>query len=71
MNADEKLKNLNDIKQALIKKIYTKCLESNIDPSTFDYKRFIVPVNEGPMMDTLGAYCYRLDVVEQKIQELQ
>lgn len=71
MNNDQKLQKLTEIKQALMQKIYTKCLESNIDPDNFVYTNYIKLANEGFMQDTLGVYCYKLDIIEKKIKELE
>jgi len=71
MNDDEKLQKLKEIKILLTKKIYAICLESNIDPDNFIYSNYINSSNESVMQGTLGVYCFKLDIIEKKIKELE
>lgn len=76
MNINQKLEKLIQIKTTLMQEIYKQCIESNIDPDTFDYSKYItipnVPREETePPENTLGANCYKLSIVDKKIKELQ
>lgn len=71
MNFSEKIELLNQVKSSLMKEIYKKCIESGINPDTFDYKLYANSTNEPVVQGSLAAHCYKLVVVNQKIQELQ